>query len=580
MLLFLSLVALCCLCDPIAWQTCPGSTGATVECTQISVPLSHSENTGKVVLLRVSRSRYVSPTATGADDSIAVWELSDLRDQLINSATLTTSLPALAQAYKADVYTMEVRGSSIKTERSPTQFANAVELKKIYDALSESDRVLLGYVDWTQIAKDLAFVIDAVRKEKTPAQPFFFNAHGLGTYLANRYLLLHRATPSALPVAVLGDSAIFGPSGIALDISMLRQQWLYDLLIECEEDSYCKTRMTNNSVHLMEDTIAMLAGGYCNELVDKLGGIDVVKWSLFQGFQQRSYFPLALILVYRLRKCDWADVLFFNNVFIRDDSPFALAELYLRTTTTHGRAENPPTLLAYHLQGELARNPGLSSRDVKQLLSQGLLGAYNDSESEHLYRAKQDSASFWPWPNSSVTFEYSASTVPWFLISGELDYQTPLAIQLQIASDLDASKSLLNHLVVASSDHMPGITSPCGREATAAFFLSRGKLANSTCAYNESLAWYGDGNLMTLLGYKYTRNLWLVAFVYDTFFLMTLLVCVVIAALCILSGVFIAWIYVRRRRIEDARELSNTHERECVLLLDGDGSGGEDVLSM
>jgi hypothetical protein len=59
---------------------------------------------------------------------------------------------------------------------------------------------------------------------------------------------------------------------------------------------------------------------------------------------------------------------------------------------------------------------------------------------------------------------------------------------------------------------------------------------------------------------------------------MTLLVCVVIAALCVMSGIFIAWVYIRRRRIENAREFTNSHERESVLLLDGDDA--EDVLSM
>lgn len=59
-------------------------------------------------------------------------------------------------------------------------------------------------------------------------QRFFFSAHGMGTYLANRYLQVFQS-PADMPEAVVGDSAIFGPDGMAFDISMNRQRWLTDV---------------------------------------------------------------------------------------------------------------------------------------------------------------------------------------------------------------------------------------------------------------------------------------------------------------------------------------------------------------
>lgn len=538
----LILIAIFCLfstSSALTWNSCKDFDEKNLECAVVQVPLDYENLKGATYELSVMR-------VTKGDSDAQVWELADFGESSIKS--FGSELVALSERYNSDVYACEIRGYNFFSQTVPTFYAEPSDLKVVYDSLSKEKKEELKQITTTNAAKDIYYILKHILQTK---QRIFLNAHGYGTYLANRVVQLF----PQLVEAVVSDGSIFGPHGYALDTSISKKKWFLRLLGKCEEDSFCVTRLTNESASYAEETFELLENGYCDEIVESVGGLEILKWSLENTFYSNNLDDIVLgpILVYRIRRCDWTDRLFFENVFSYESGVINLKKIYDDVTNTktidikdQPKNQTNNLFLHYHLQSEMGRNPIPTRKEIIDLMNdEGSYGFYNLSKTEVLYHSKSGSQ-FWPWPNSEHDSRYPASNkTKWFLISGELDYETPLYISEDIASNLQ-SNSLLAHLIVPNARHLAGRYSTCGRNATRLFFSSRGKVFSSSCLVNETFSWLGNPSLLARLNYKHTYNLWIVAFQYSGFILMTSLVVGIFITLIVVSGGIIFILYKRR----------------------------------
>lgn len=288
----------------LLWGVCPDRFRD--QCATISVPLNHADPAGARIEIFISRR------GTGARQ---LWLLQGGPGASAESFFglhdfLADVDPGL------EVYTLEHRGVGSSTRigcRGEGVLSPGGRQIVEEEWVACRDQVIsewgdkLPYFSATQAAHDLAMAIELTRR---PGTPVFVYGGSYGTFLANRFAVLHPTHAD----------------GIILDAPVqpgsLLDRW--DLQFEpvgrrvfgelCPAAPRCAEHLGADPLAFFDRVMAALEGGQCASL-----GVDLPSWRAVFGlflmdYNLRNWLPA---LVYRLDRCSAADQLAISTLLQR-----------------------------------------------------------------------------------------------------------------------------------------------------------------------------------------------------------------------------------------------------------------------
>jgi pimeloyl-ACP methyl ester carboxylesterase len=341
-----------------------------------------------------------------------------------------------------DLYTIDHRGTGYSSrlvcpeqESEDSDGEAYLTMDEIDDCiayLGETYGDALDGYSTTQAAHDLAGFIVATREA---GKPVFVWGGSYGTYLGQRYLLLH---PDQADGAIL--DSIHAASKPAIQASEWRNENGKALLARCDEDPFCAAKLPD-SWSVLEDLYAKLETGHCPQL-----GIDHTTLAYLLGWLA-WYSPLNAAVpavIHRLDRCDPADmdaiVYMWNHVF------GGTGDLLGITGGWWSQVLN--LQIGY---SDLYWGPGFEGVDLDayfdRLLDEVLVGDIQTRAGYELYLK-------WPRYDEPRARELPATRIPVLMLQGALDGATPLVQAEELGAALAGPHQ--SFLVFPNSAHGVG----------------------------------------------------------------------------------------------------------------------------
>jgi pimeloyl-ACP methyl ester carboxylesterase len=256
-------------------------------------------------------------------------------------------------------------------------------------------------------AHDLAGFIDATRE---PGKPVFVWGASYGTYLAERYMLLHPDQADG----VIVDSIH------ALSVPALAFYPYYDnngqrLLQRCADDSFCSGKLGNDPWGKLDALYQKLENGHCPTLgIDKYTTAYLLGWLAWYS----PYNAAAPAFIYRLDRCDPADV---NAIVYMFYYPFnGTGDLLDITSGWFSQVLNANVGMSDQYWG-----PQFDGVDINQYITDlnnnMLFGTMPTPDEYALYQQ-------WPKYDEPQARELPKTSIPVLMMQGTLDGATPYEV--------------------------------------------------------------------------------------------------------------------------------------------------------
>jgi len=478
-----------------------------------------------------------------------------------------------AQAYNSDIYTFNIRGSSIyiSDDFIPGDFSTADQLKTFYDGYVKKSSSLSGslpQLTTTNVARDLKFLIDLMQPPKPAApQKVFINGHSYGTYVCNRFAQLY----PDVATGIISDGTCFGAGMKLLDWDIYGQRWFKDVVLEkCKADSFCASYLGSDPATYVKDALASIEDGQCKDIVKTMGGLNVIKYffsNVINMANGEAEIALPLMILYRLKNCAFYDRLFLDYAGLKSfystvyDSSITLfsnmkrLQLYTKTLNF---------FTGYHMKvGELSRYPIPTLDALNKEVSQYPVGPYEAQF--YLYKAKNGSQSFWPWTPANPVLDdgygNQGNVTKWLFVSGDLDRNTPIFFANEAVKHFPTAK----HFVVKNGPHVSGFRTPCGFAATSTFISSRGAISDGFAACEMPLSFKGSDYAISNFHMSYAQDYWS-----PMVFLPTLYFGLAIAGICVFLIIIVASISIcilkcRKKKDADLADFASEYDREPLI---------------
>lgn len=291
---------------PVTWAACP--TGFRDECAKLRVPLDHDHPDGETIEVTIARrgtgSRQLWLLEGGPGASAESFF--GFHDFL---AKLDTDL---------EVFTFEHRGVGESTrigcsaETADSSDGTQIAIEE-WDACRDEVKTTWGdrlaFFNATQAAHDLATAIESTRR---PGIPVFVYGGSYGTFLANRFGVLH---PDVADGLVL-DAPVQPGSRLNdwdLQFEPVGRRVFKEL---CPMSPRCSEKLGADPLAYLDRVVKELGEGKCSSL-----GVDLTTWRKVFGlfimnYNLRNWLPA---LLYRLDRCSLDDrqaiATLFSNIF-------------------------------------------------------------------------------------------------------------------------------------------------------------------------------------------------------------------------------------------------------------------------
>lgn len=312
-------------------------------------------------------------------------------------------------------------------------------------------------------AHDLAGYIEKTRK---PGVPVFVWGGSYGTYLGQRYLLLH---PDQADGVIL--DSIHAASVPAMGIERYRNMAGKNLFDLCADDPDCAAHFDGEPWDVLAALHEKLENGHCAQLnLDSYGLGYLLGWLTWY----RPYNVAAPALVYRLDRCAYKDMLavvhMYDNLFNGTGDLLGLSADWWSTVL------NAQIAFSDQFWGEEFEGVDLPAY-FAQLREEVLVGVRS---SEYMYPFWQS----WPRYDEPQARSLPQTDIPVLMLQGKLDGATPEEQAVRLS---EALKGPHQHYVVfpysahgvLSDSWMPGYTQEptCGMQLLAQFIENpRGEL--------------------------------------------------------------------------------------------------------
>jgi len=471
------------------------------ECADFQVPLTPDSD----VNLTINVGRYA---LTPAPDAM-VWHFAGGPGES-SMSIFGSMLSKLAASYNADVYVMDIRGVGVNIGQLSKYIklfdsSTPLNLQNVWDLyLDKFDKKLLPYANTDEDCRDVMAVINEEVRSKN--QKIFLIGHSYGTFLVHRFVQIFPNVAES----VLLDSTIAGPESKLLDWT-LNGQWWYEYMGGlCSKNDFCHKKFGDDPKKFIRDLWIKLEGGWCSKSTDTSGVFDLKFLLILIGAP--DVFQLSWVWMYRLNRCNAQDVKFlekFNSNF--DPSLFVIKWKYPSSSASRD------SLASYYMKvNELGRFNIPTEDQIHGQLNNGILGDFSLSPTMYFYKAKNGTKNLWPWIKSPYDDKYAKSSTSFFLITGEIDYNTPLFMTDNLIKGLKGTNTAVDNVVIKGAGHVAGIANTCGNSILTEWVLNRGGKPDVSC-----VASLPEANWMvtskTALGLGYSGNDDLYEYGQDTF---------------------------------------------------------------
>jgi pimeloyl-ACP methyl ester carboxylesterase len=446
----------------VDWQPCPlvaGEDSDLAECAHVELPLFWEEGDPRTLSIGAKRYRAEGPAKA------QLWLLqggpgaSGVRTFGPFMKELRAVLP------EVDLYTLDHRGVGESNHLScPEQEAEDSE-GGAYILEAEWDDCL-AYIDeqigdgfdaysTRNAAHDLAGYIDRTREEGVPV---FVWGGSYGTYIGQRYLLLH---PDQADGVIL--DSIHAVSVPGLGFEHYRNIAGHNLFDVCAADEICSQKLGEDPWQKLADLYVKIEDGHCSQLnADRYTLSYLLGWLTWY----RPYNIAAPAMVYRIDRCDYKDMLavvyMYNNLFNGTGDLLGLTGEWFSQVLS--------AQIGYSDQfwGDEFEEVDLPAY-FEELRNEVMVGAIESEFAYNLYKK-------WPRYDEPQANTLPQTSIPVLMLQGKLDGSTPEEQAIHLTETLNGANQ---HYVifpysahgVLSDSWMPGYTEvpTCGMQLLAQF---------------------------------------------------------------------------------------------------------------
>lgn len=477
----------------VEWKACPSPFNQMDECSTLKMPYDWGNVDGEKLDVFVARKKAAGvargqvwllqggPGATGA-----VFAARFGNEQ--------TEVERIAEAVPdVDIYVIEHRGVGLSTRltcpRQPGADGPPDGLEECINALKVSWGPKLPYFTSQAAARDLAAAIDATRV--SGQKPFVYGV-SYGTYWAIQYL---KVRPNDAAGVIL--DSIAPPGELFFNEFTLQFDPVAEKLSAlCAADALCAQKLGPDPWARVRSIMAGVAQGRCmDELNTKTSGsfasdtenyVRRVKGAFASLLQQSSINTLLFPVLYRLERCDAADLEPLYQFFLLADSILSSDEAslpggpgWVERATRNGSVGEASVadevnalrsnLLRYHIGGsELYAPASLSRAEIERRCDDALFcpAPTIDVYLREVWPYYTPPADVWAWPGTNV---------PILAMNGELDPQTPVETAARVEANFRNSTQnfvrvpFATHALISSSTLHSDHNETCGNQMLYAF---------------------------------------------------------------------------------------------------------------
>ena len=444
----------------IVWGPCP--EGFANECATVKVPLDWSKPEGETIDVFVARQR------AGVDGAPMLWLLQGGPGGSVDAFTpllpeLTARLPGF------DFYAFEHRGVGHSTrlgcptyEKASSDAGTAVTFAEWPDCVAELKAKWgddLQQFTTSNAARDLGNLIDRTR---SPGQQAFVYGVSYGTYWTQRYLQLFPDQPTGVVI-----DSIVSP-GVQF-LSDFDKQWdpVGDaFLADCAADAGCTAKMTSDPLAFVASVFDAVDAGQCAELgADRALLRQIMSALIAQWFTR----PYALGLIYRINRCDPADVdaivHMYDTLFVPPPGPLLDSDaLFFNVAFSEIWPKQQPSIT-----------------DLQAIVDASYFAPGTIPEDEMLYP-------LWPrYPQDKYVGAFATSKVPILMLNGTLDPQTPIDVASVAKQHYTAAHQTFvtipnaAHATIEEAPDVDPNKSSCGMQVMASYLKAPTKAPDVSC---------------------------------------------------------------------------------------------------
>lgn len=396
----------------VTWSPCSLEEGAEdglAECGTAQIPLFWEADDGRTLTVGVKR------WLAGRTGSAQLWLIQG-GPGASGTMTFAPFMQVLREAMPdVDLYTIDHRGVGSSSHLTcPNQEAEeseggayiyTSEWNDCIDWLEENLGDTLQAYSTTNAAHDLAAFIEATREE---GKPVFVWGGSYGTYLTQRYLLLH---PDQADGAIL--DSIHSINIPAIEFSLWRNENGKALLQRCSDDPVCMEQFGISAWRTLNDLYRKFELGHCSDLqVDKYLTSYLLGWLAWYS----PYNAAVPALIYRLDRCTYADML--AVVYMWDNLFNGTGDLLGITGGWWSQVLNANIAFSDSYWSDEYDDVDMEAY-FTELMDEVLIGDISTMEGYEFYRR-------WPRYDEPRANELPATDIPVLMLQGALDGSTPL----------------------------------------------------------------------------------------------------------------------------------------------------------
>jgi len=442
----------------VAWGTCPFGSG---ECTTLEVPLDWA-HPGESQTIPFAVRRY---RTSAAERKGQLWLLEGGPGEAGWGYTQQVDVfRALAPGY--DLYIPDYRGVGYSAwlgcdYQEGGEFTRAC-MNKILDKWGDG----LGFFTTTDAVRDIGYAIDATR---APGDRVYLYGVSYGTFVLNRFLTVF---PDKADAAVLDSVCPSTGCDVKMDMNFNRvAKFVFD---SCGGDPFCQSKLGADPWATFASVAASLQAGHCSAFLGYPSNRTVLEQLTLLSVADPHAVPMALAMLYRMERCNAADVAALQSLLDWFSSPggFAIdADTSSRYLSLHVVFSEfwPDGYDRAAAEAELAQLP----------LHMGTVASWLDDKD------------VWTWP-ASVTppdlyrWAPTVSETPMLFLNGTLDGQTfvdgvrPVKDTFRNARQQYVEVPLAGHSVLYTSQAISR-TKTCGMDLVAKFFGNPAAPVDTSC---------------------------------------------------------------------------------------------------
>jgi len=446
----------------VVWEPCPvvpSDDENTAECATVEVPLDWDEPDGDLIELFVRR-------LSAGEQSTGQYWFSPGGPGFSNQSNGSLLPFVQGDLPTFDVYIMDHRGTGLSTSLDcPDQqdadsesglFVTLEEWPDCIDAVVAEWGDALDHFTTTQAAHDYAAMIAATRPEFGDVY-----LHGLsyGTFLVQRFLQLY---PDELGGVIL--DGLVPPAASLHGFDETFDASGQQLMTACAADPVCGEKLGDDPWAVAQAVVAGIDEGDCSDaeidpvlLRRALGGL-VNSQNIYRG--------LVPALIYRLQRCDPADVDAWNEFIVAAQvSP------------------QPPAVLSPFLGNHILITELWENELTPDEADAAELELTMTSGSPSFISRLED---LWPvYTPDELDGEWAEASVPILMLTAEIDGRTPLEYAHEVADHFDGDHQTLlefpyaHHNVYGSATRTNGL--PCATDIVRQFVTNPRMALDTSC---------------------------------------------------------------------------------------------------